>query len=615
LHRVSVLGLVYPVTLSDIEARLDRFVPSSLSAGAWAAAREVSIAAVLGTDPVDPLRAQVHLSVLCGFLASRSAWDQTVPPDLSQLLTSEAIATYAPAVSGATPNQYRTKLRRIGTAVGAIEPSVNRAPQPKIGPSAVSLSFWPLVGDLAPFVTLCAVYGRFWGTFAKTTWRGHSGLALDLAPLIDLNQPGAIQVSAAAEMRATLAYVQTAGVALRGVSTVRPNLAAPQAEVRTRASGPVPAKPLSRTAALRAAEEQSVPDSGPQVAEVPPIDEEVAAALTAYRSFVVVGETWARVADVTRLLVTASRPSTINVARARASTMARFAAWVLTRPEREESDTALAPCELLTHGLLDAYLAGPKAGAPDSSRANIQSMIRSALRAISTEPQPPRIAHTPIQAPYSPSECAAFVRLARNQPTSSRRRSLSSVVGLALGGGLDGHDQRGVTPDHCFDVDLGDGVVGLAVTLTGRRARTVVIAAEYEDLLREAIELHFAERRKPDQPLYGDTTDRRNVTSGPRRGAITAEGLGVDVSVARLRTTWLLAAMCADVPLGALLGAAGLQSSRTLMDLLPDGPDPEPEAIDQMLFALRARDIVPPERSAARGAASKSSGPAVEVPS
>ena len=386
---------------------------------------------------------------------------------------------------------------------------------------------------------------------------------------------------------------------------MRANLASPPAEVRTHASARPPAKPLSRSAALRAARAAhkaatsgeggvSVEAAGPQLAEVSPLDTDVAAALAAYRSTVLGPAMWARVADVTRLLVAATHPTTGAVARTRASTVAHFAAWVLSRPERDTDAPALAADEVLVPGLVDAYLAGPKADAVGSTRANTQTVLRRALRALSTDPQPPPIPHTPIQAPYTPRECAAYVRVARNQPTSSTRRSLSSVIGLGLGGGLDGQDQRGVTPECCFDVDLGDGVVGLAVRVTGRRARTVVIAGEYEDLVREAIALHFAEKRKVDQPLYGTTTERYNVTSGPRNRAITAKGLGVDVNVASLRTTWLLAAMCADVPLGALLGAAGLQSPRTLVDLLPYCPDPEPEAVDQMLYGLRAQNITPP---------------------
>ena len=173
------------MSTSDITARLERYVPTSLSSEAWSAARDVVISAVLACDPPDPLRAQVWASALSGFLASRTAWDKKSAPDLAALVTPAAIATYAPAVSTSSVRQYRAMLRRIAVAVGTMEPQVNAAPHPKKDASTLSSSYWPHVVDEGPFVLLDAVYAAHWGPFTYTTWRGIDDLALDLELLIE----------------------------------------------------------------------------------------------------------------------------------------------------------------------------------------------------------------------------------------------------------------------------------------------------------------------------------------------------------------------------------------------------------------------------------------------
>jgi len=140
-------------------------------------------------------------------------------------------------------------------------------------------------------------------------------------------------------------------------------------------------------------------------------------------------------------------------------------------------------------------------------------------------------------------------------------------------------------------VDLGPEVTGLAVDVPGQRARTVVVRAEYENLLREALELHQKARRGARTPLSGDKPERKNAAHKTASRAVTATGQGIDLSTARLRTTWLVACMSASVPLGALLHASGLRSPRTLNDLLPYCPAPDPL---EVAAALRAAVQVNP---------------------
>ena len=112
-----------------------------------------------------------------------------------------------------------------------------------------------------------------------------------------------------------------------------------------------------------------------------------------------------------------------------------------------------------------------------------------------------------------------------------------------------------------------------------------MVRAEVEALLREALDAHALARRGTATPLHGVKPDRRNGANRVASRAVTATGTGVDVDVARLRATWLVACMSAPVPLGALLHAAGLRTPRTLADLLAHCPPPDPLAVAAVLRA------------------------------
>lgn len=180
------------------------------------------------------------------------------------------------------------------------------------------------------------------------------------------------------------------------------------------------------------------------------------------------------------------------------------------------------------------------------------------------------------------------MRLARNQPTLDGRRALSLLVGLGLGAGLDGRDLRHLTRDSFTDLEIGEPAPALTVTVGGtERPRTVVVARAYEPLVREALALHDQARRGRTAPLLGRKADHRNVTTPAVAAAVTAQaGVAVQVEVNRLRATWLVACMSANVPLAALLAAAGLRSARTLTDLLAHCPAPDPAQVNAALAHL-----------------------------
>ncbi len=167
---------------------------------------------------------------------------------------------------------------------------------------------------------------------------------------------------------------------------------------------------------------------------------------------------------------------------------------------------------------------------------------------------------------------------------------MSSLVALGLGAGFSSQEQREVSEERVHEFDL-DGEKILVVDVPGPPARRVVACAPYDDLLREAIALHREQRRARTAPLYGTKVDRHNATGVVTNSARTASGVGVEIDPARLRSTWLVALMSADLPLGVLLKVSGLRSARTLVDLLPYCPEPSEEAVLAALRAARERSV------------------------
>jgi hypothetical protein len=362
------------------------------------------------------------------------------------------------------------------------------------------------------------------------------------------------------------------------------------------------AKPQSRTATVKAAKaalalrtaaaEEIAAGMRPEptLGELPEVSPVVAEAIAAFRPNLFTDSQWELVADATRQLATAYEPVSVNWVQTQMGAIARFCRWAVARPARGSSTDPLRPAELLVEGLVEEYVAGPLSSSPDGTLTTVRSILRRALRRLAPDLAPRVIKLAPRQPPYTPLECASWVRLARNQPTATFRRGMSAIIALGLGAGLAPGEQRAITPDSIFEGALPNGVIGLFVRVGGERARTVVVRAQYEELLREALELHRKAGRKSSDPLYGLSKTRRNVTGRVTSRAKTALGTGVDLDPARLRSTWLVACMSVDIPLGALLRASGLRSARTLVDLVKYCPEPDETTVSTILHAVQERD-------------------------
>lgn len=569
--------------------KLNQYQPRGLSKDQWNLTRLAAVTAVMATGVSTDESAMVLLGHLARFLVWHPAWDRTASPDLQVLLREPFVEAYVAA--SAKHRVARPYLRRVARAIGAV-PDSTAVMRVKQRPAA--RRFWTTVVDLGSFTALAESYRRCGYAVMGTIFEGLSSELVtadwDIDRLTDVacarpGEPGTVEPT----VRATVELRVARDVETKGVGVVHSTKAEPVK--------PKVAKPLSRTAAVRAAkaeiaQREAVRENAArepvEVGEMPELGAAIAGAVAAFRPHQFSDANWELVEGATRHLATAYEPPSVSWVRTQMGILARFCLWVATRPSRPSSTEALRPAELLEGGLVEAYLAGPVGASPDSTRATVRSALRRAVRRLAPASAPQVISYQPVQPPYTSFECASLVRLARNQPTATLRRELSAIVALGLGAGLSSAEQRGVTPESIVEGEL-DATPALFVKVGGATPRTVVVRATYEGLLREVLDLHRKAGRKPTDPLYGLSKTRHNVTSPVTQRAKTALTTGVDVDPARLRSTWLVAVMSAPVPLGALLRASGLRSARTLVDLLAYCPEPDEAAVASILRAYQER--------------------------
>lgn len=590
------MGLTFPnMTIDDMTRRLQRYQPQGIAERQWELARDAAVQAVAETKVATVDSAVVLLRRLARFLVWHPGWDRASSPDLRALLTANFIETYCQDPS--TPRTERSYLRRVARAIGTMparEALVGGTKWPAVR------RFWSSVGDLGPFTALAAAYRSKGYAVTSVTFGGYVNQLV--AAEWDVDSLLAPRACAPSERVDTIDSVVRAVVNHRSAPDVEPTGVRAIQNAKAKSEQVKTVKPLSRTATVKAARAAQAQRAAaleamstetliePQLGGLPELAAPMTKAVAAFRPHQFTDEQWQLVESATRHLATAYDPPSVAWVHTQMGGIARFCHWAAIRPARGTSTNALRPAELLADGLVEEYLAGPLAGSPDGTRATVRSVLRRALRKLAPELVPQVISYQPAQPPYTPYECASWVRLARNQPTATLRRGMSAIIALGLGAGLSPGEQRATTPETIFEGVLPGGVTALFVRVGGAMARTVVVRAQYEELLRESLESHRVAGRKSTDPLYGLSKTRHNVTGPVTQRAKTALGTGVNLNPARLRSTWLVACMSADVSLGALLRASGLRSARTLVDLVGYCPEPDDTAVAAVLRTVEQRE-------------------------
>ena len=541
-------------------------------------------AAVAASNPSTGKVARLWLAHLCQFLSTPCGWAGDSAPDLAAMLTESTIAAYSYRDGGRADQgsdvHRRTSLRHIARPAGSVAPA--SAPYARTTTSGLRPEL--LAAARLPLPVAGIAQG----------WERARGRALPqeafrpvLAALLAGCESTATQRGAG-----TLTLPASARVLAEATDQSVKEVAASMKKPSP-AGAPRVAKKLSRRAVLRYARANLAAGeahrAGPTLADAPgpaAVSKDVAAAIAAYQPEKKNRGSWAELSELTRRLTLGYAPPSPGNAGSTATHVAAFLRWFRTWPGRADVNAPLDARELLVAGVVEAYL--PFAPGSPGSRATQRAVLRRALRSLNASAPAPKLAYQPVSAPYTPAQCARFVALARHQPTLGRKRDMAFLVGLGLGAGLDGHDLKTVTRADLVDVRLDANTTILMVTVSGAtRPRTVPVRARYDALVRAGLELHDRAGRGPGAVLLGLDTTRDNVTGPVTERAVTADtASSVDIETSRLRNTWLVAAMCAPLPLADLLRAAGLRSARTIGDLLPYCPDAAPAVIAAALAAM-----------------------------
>lgn len=566
-----------------VAAVVAAYRPRVLNSQQWQLAAPSVARAVQRCRPSSVQRAADLVSAATVFLAGPCGWDRVTAPDLAALLTPANIERHVAALPASMSVGGRSvKRQRLRILAGAGVESPRSARPGAVHPRASLVR--ALAVEPVSFTALDAMWrGRFGHGFSDFAVRD----ARLFEPRTRASAPGraASTVTASATIR-LLTAAPDQGTA-QMISTSPRTSSAPVTPVKPKTT---PTKPLSRRAALRVAREAMTRLEGVTLAPEPDrsaFDPQVLHVADTYRSRAASDAQWAAIAPLTTRLILGYRPPSERTARSVATHTAAFLLWFLSWPGRVDPEAPLRAEELLADGLVDTYLrTRPN---PDASLATIRSVLRRSVASLDPAGAPARLRYEPLSAPFTPVECARIVDLARHQPTEARRRGLSFIVGLGLGAGLDGRDLRHVTAG---DIHLAiRGNQGGRVRVTGglRGAREVPIRARYVPLVREALRLHTAAGRPTTDPVLG----RPGPTPGGTYAAISKAVAGnrdarVSLVPARLRSTWLVALMCAPVPLSAVMAVAGIRTARSLTDLLPYCPPADADQIG-VAFAIADR--------------------------
>lgn len=272
-------------------------------------------------------------------------------------------------------------------------------------------------------------------------------------------------------------------------------------------------------------------------------------------------------ASITPTTFEAVKPTMIGVMRRTTTTgaekfrqqrqyVAQLAAW------SHEHGLPLEPELLLTVGRISAFITSPRcAHLSDASRADLRSdlleIAKQANPVYDGIPRPQPIPRPRVKPPYLPGEVATIVRVARNQDTTGRRRSMCAAVGLGLGAGLDSTDIKPLRRRHIVDVSVDE----MDVHVPGRRPRIVPIRAQYIALVREGLV-----GLRPNDLVIGRTEDRKDVVNRVVAHAVIPTTCP-HIEQTRLRATYLSELIQISIPLLDLLDAAGLKSVQTLVDI------------------------------------------------
>lgn len=307
-----------------------------------------------------------------------------------------------------------------------------------------------------------------------------------------------------------------------------------------------------------------------RAATVPTLSPTIRQLLDGYAPTGIEPTVWERCEPVHREIIARSGLTSPDAVRKARSVLAQFLAF------RDGEGESLEITKVCTVAAVDAYFARGMTAFEARTCNDYRTRLDRIVRAVNPGPDaPPKIKakHHKVRPGYSTAEEAALRRIAARQPRPNLTRQASAIVGLACGAGLDASDLRHLRRRQV--TDHGDG--GIEVTIDGRNARRVWVRREYEDLVRVGITGVAA-----DHTLFGRCTGGRNAINEVLSKLVYSEG-DLTFDAARMRTTWLAWLVTQPVSLRTILEVSGLQSARTLAEIIEVLPQCAPDDVSGLL--------------------------------
>lgn len=275
---------------------------------------------------------------------------------------------------------------------------------------------------------------------------------------------------------------------------------------------------------------------------------------------------WRQIKPLLTNLMRRGKTQGETVFRQLVSDLALYLVWAHRR------GTPLTVAGTMRHDLIEQWVADMDHG--NSTRNSRRGRLLNLASQVNPGATAPRkrapIARPAMKPPYTRREVADLERLANNQPTPARKRQLAALLALGLGAGLGPEDLRDLRrsdiTQNAHDVWW--------VHVAGRRPRRVPVRDRYVVLLQQGLK-----GVKESDLIIGRSTTRHNIT-GTVTDSIATDSFTTAPDQGRLRATWLLALVCAPIPISAIFAAAGINTARTITDILQYANDPDYVSID-----------------------------------
>jgi integrase len=584
-----------------------------LSADALAIAKPAITAAVDAAKPISSGSREIFTDHLVSFLASNacSSWDQEWPPAIEELITEAHIEAHLQVLMAAKMSTWlcrgsRSSLRRIKRGLTGSQPLHE----------AVLKKDWPIRSShplLAPLLRVADMGSSFrelhgcWNVLNHQLGRSNKSFAnlgdhLADAKLLQLSE--LIEASASTDRVVTLSGDEC------GFFRVMAQVIAPGSlvgtmsqKVTTQSTSPVQGitvsggkKSKSNRAVLRDAQAKTQRVNAQacledlDAADWPqwgPLDPELKAWALRYRPEKTCKGDWSVLQPVFLRLYSAAQPKTFLKARTIGMNLVPYLKWAVNKRPMDQLTNRLEIAEIGTIELVNEWVASQQGTIPDASLATRRSEVKAVIKALHPDSAPIRLPYQPVAGPYQRMEIEHMTQTARHQSEDRKAVQLASMIALCAGAGLQPREVGGVRPSDLQRIELPDAAwTYLVAVRVGNHPRSVPMLQQYAKFMEWVLKLN---RRRLEADLTLLPPRERGATSYVVAASDTADGKEQEILATRLRTTWLVTLMQAEIPLATLLHTAGLTSARTLCDLIAYC-EPIPE--ERALKLLAQADVV-----------------------